>query len=64
MMLFALTSIWLDRTESYVLLSISAHRDSQISLSQGVGSLPAKDTSKVNSLEIEHSQHEHSCGCC
>lgn len=56
MMPLALTRVWLDRTESNVLLSTLAHWDSQIYISQGIGSSPAKDTSKVNSLEIEQSE--------
>lgn len=62
-MLSALTRVWLDWTDSNVLLSILAHRDSRTYLSQATGSLPAKDASK-NSLETEHSQNEHGCACC
>lgn len=57
--LLVLTRVWLDWTESNALLSIVAHRGSQIHLSLCIGSLPAKDTSTVNSYETEHSQNEH-----
>lgn len=57
MMSLVLTRVWLDRIKC--LLSILAHSDSQIYLSLCIGSLPAKDTSKVNICEAGHSQNEH-----
>lgn len=57
-----ITRVWLDRTESNVLLYILAHRDLQTYFSQVIHSSPAKDTSEVNNVKTEHSQ-KNSCVC-